>query len=119
LEIEFSPYLSPLRYFKAYRYHPKFIENVSGGYRSLTYSHNIDPMKAVCPFEAAGGVCNDHSCEFQHFRDMSLSGALMDLKSIRTPSLSLVHFSLFNLMFSCRETFSLLLCAMLIALFER
>ncbi|KAL2002863.1 hypothetical protein VTN02DRAFT_5700 [Thermoascus thermophilus] len=84
-DIQFSPYLSPLRYFKAYRYHPKFLEEVSGGYRSLTYSHNIDPMKAVCPFEAAGGICNDHSCEFQHFRDMSLSDdkILVQMGSLR------------------------------------
>ncbi|PYH98497.1 hypothetical protein BO71DRAFT_480378 [Aspergillus ellipticus CBS 707.79] len=73
---KFSPYSSPLKYFKAYRYHPNFTDNVSDGYRSLTYSHNIDPMKYLCPFEATGGVCNDRSCEFQHFRDMTLSGSL-------------------------------------------
>ncbi|KAJ5381658.1 uncharacterized protein N7496_004086 [Penicillium cataractarum] len=72
---KFSPYVSPLRYFKAYRYHPRYTEEVSDGYRSLTYSHEIDSMKSFCPFELAGGVCNDRSCEFQHFRDMSLSGA--------------------------------------------
>lgn len=78
----FSPYISPLRYFKSYRYHPKFTENVSGGYRSLTYSHNIDPMKSLCPYEAAGGVCNDNTCEFQHWRHMVLTGALMGSKNI-------------------------------------
>ncbi|RAK75068.1 uncharacterized protein BO72DRAFT_186311 [Aspergillus fijiensis CBS 313.89] len=74
----FTQYDSPLKHFKAYRYHPSYVENVANGYRSLTYSHNIDPMKYLCPFEAAGGVCNDRSCEFQHFRDMSLSGASTD-----------------------------------------
>ncbi|RJE18515.1 hypothetical protein PHISCL_09147 [Aspergillus sclerotialis] len=74
-ERKFTPYNSPLKYFKAYRYHPQYADEVSDGYRSLTYSHNIDPMRYLCPFEAAGGVCNDRSCEFQHFRDMSLSGA--------------------------------------------
>ncbi|KAJ5833402.1 hypothetical protein N7474_001713 [Penicillium riverlandense] len=69
----FSPYISPLRNFKAYRYHPNYAEDVSNGYRSLTYSHDIDPMKYLCPYEASGGVCNDRSCEFQHFRDMTLS----------------------------------------------
>jgi hypothetical protein len=71
----FTPYISPLRWFKAYRYHPRFTENVSGGFRSLTYSHNIDSEKYLCPYEATGGVCNDRSCDLQHFRDMTLSGA--------------------------------------------
>ncbi|KAJ5104937.1 hypothetical protein NUU61_002284 [Penicillium alfredii] len=71
-ETKFSPYVSPLRLFKAYRFHPNYTAEVPGGYRSLTYSHNIDPMKYLCPYELAG-VCNDRSCEFQHFRDMTLS----------------------------------------------
>lgn len=71
----FTPYISPLRHFKAYRYHPGFTEDVSNGFRSLTYSHDIDAMKYFCPYELAGGVCNDRSCEFQHFRDITLSGA--------------------------------------------
>ncbi|BDD59571.1 hypothetical protein MAP00_004768 [Monascus purpureus] len=81
----FSPYHSPLRFFRAYRYHPNFVDNVSGGYRSLTYSHDIDPMVYVCPFEVAGGVCNDRSCEFQHFRDMTLSDdkILVQMGSLR------------------------------------
>ncbi|RAH62868.1 hypothetical protein BO85DRAFT_359557 [Aspergillus piperis CBS 112811] len=84
-EPKFSPYVSPLKNFKAYRYHPNFTENVSGGYRSLTYSHNIDPMRYLCPFESSGGVCNDRSCEFQHFRDMTLSDdkILVQMGSLR------------------------------------
>ncbi|CAG8138528.1 unnamed protein product [Penicillium nalgiovense] len=72
-EQRFTPYTSPLRTFKAYRYHPRYTEDVPSGYRSLTYSHNIDSMKYMCPYELAGGVCNDRSCEFQHLRDMTLS----------------------------------------------
>ncbi|KAI9929977.1 hypothetical protein MW887_011787 [Aspergillus wentii] len=84
-ERKFTPYSSPLKYFKAYRYHPAYTDDVSDGYRSLTYSHNIDPMKYLCPFEAAGGVCNDRSCEFQHFRDMTLSDdkILVQMGSLR------------------------------------
>ncbi|KAE8352802.1 hypothetical protein BDV28DRAFT_134537 [Aspergillus coremiiformis] len=81
----FSPYISPLKSFKAYRYHPNYTDEVTGGYRSLTYSHNIDPMVYLCPFEGAGGVCNDRSCEFQHFRDMTLSDdkILVQMGSLR------------------------------------
>ncbi|GFF73770.1 hypothetical protein CNMCM6936_002084 [Aspergillus lentulus] len=81
----FTPYISPLRWFKAYRYHPRFTENVSGGFRSLTYSHNIDSEKYLCPYEATGGVCNDRSCDLQHFRDMTLSDdkILVQMGSLR------------------------------------
>jgi hypothetical protein len=72
---KFTPYTSPLRSFKAYRYHPNFSEDIPSGYRSLTYSHDIDLMKSLCPYEISGGVCNDRSCDFQHLRDLSLSGA--------------------------------------------
>ncbi|KAH8701846.1 hypothetical protein BGW36DRAFT_371669 [Talaromyces proteolyticus] len=67
---KFSPYESPLKYFRAYRYHPNFAQEVSDSYRSLKYSHKIDPSLAICPYESAGGVCNDTTCEFQHWRDM-------------------------------------------------
>ncbi|KAL1632667.1 hypothetical protein SLS56_003364 [Neofusicoccum ribis] len=69
----YTAYESPLQRFKAYRYHPQYSHSVSGGYRSLTYSHEIDPMKPVCPFETAGGICNDSACDGQHFRAMSIS----------------------------------------------
>jgi hypothetical protein len=75
-ESTYSPYISPLKLFKAYRFDPNFQSDTIDGYRSLTYSHNIDLWKPLCPFEASGGVCNDHSCERQHWRDMELSGAL-------------------------------------------
>ncbi|KAJ5992768.1 hypothetical protein N7451_008492 [Penicillium sp. IBT 35674x] len=81
----FTPYVSPLRSFKAYRYHPGYTEDVSDGYRSLTYSHDIDSMNYFCPYELAGGVCNDRSCQFQHFRDMTLSDdkILIEMGSVR------------------------------------
>lgn len=63
-------------HFKDYRYHPDFLRNVPGGFKSLTYSHNIDPHKALCPFEVQGGKCNERACEGQHFGGMGLSGTL-------------------------------------------
>ncbi|KAJ5134183.1 hypothetical protein N7526_005548 [Penicillium atrosanguineum] len=82
---KFTPYVSPLRSFKAYRYHPNYAEDVSDGYRSLTYSHDIDTMKYFCPYEVAGGVCNDRSCDFQHFRDINLSDdkILIEMGAVR------------------------------------
>ncbi|KAI4741310.1 hypothetical protein E4T50_08272 [Aureobasidium sp. EXF-12298] len=59
--------------FKGYRYHPDYPREVQGGYRSLTYSHQIDPNKELCRYEVASGVCNDSSCDYQHFRDMGVS----------------------------------------------
>ncbi len=71
----FAPYESALKSFKAYRYHPQYSQDVSGGFRSLTYSHQINAEKPLCKYEAAGGVCNDQQCQDQHFRSMQLSGA--------------------------------------------
>jgi len=68
----FKPYESLLKNFKGYRYHPDYPHEVSSGYRSLTYSHQIDPNKELCRFEVASGVCNDTSCEYQHFSDMAV-----------------------------------------------
>jgi len=70
----FAPYESPLRMFKAYRFHPDYPSNIPGGYRSLTYSHQIDANKPLCQYEAAGGICNDNECQDQHFRSMGLTG---------------------------------------------
>jgi hypothetical protein len=74
---QFTPYESPLKMFTAYRYHPKYVSEVSGGFRSLTYSHQINPKEPLCRWELAGGTCNDGSCKFQHFRNMPLSGAFL------------------------------------------
>lgn len=70
----FAPYESPLFRFKDYRYHPQFLDTIPGGFKSMTYSHKIDPLKPICPFETAGGRCNDKSCPYQHFKAMNLTG---------------------------------------------
>ncbi|KMU74890.1 conserved hypothetical protein, variant [Coccidioides immitis RMSCC 3703] len=81
----FTPYISPLRLFRAYRYHPNFVTDIEGGFRSLTYSHNIDHNRPLCEFEVSGGICNDQSCQNQHFRDMILSDdkILVEMGSLR------------------------------------
>lgn len=74
-KFEFTPYESPLKVFKAYRYHPEYSATVSTGFGSMTYCHKIDASKALCQYEADGGVCNDTQCQGQHFREMQLAGA--------------------------------------------
>lgn len=69
----YTPYESPLKNFRAYRFHPAFEKEVTGGYKSLTYSNKIKDDQEVCRYELAGGVCNDAACEFQHFKDMGLA----------------------------------------------
>ncbi|KAH3946496.1 hypothetical protein HBI24_147810 [Parastagonospora nodorum] len=71
---KFTPYESPLRMFKSYRYHPNFTNDVTGGFMSSTFSHQIDPKKALCQYETAGGSCNDKDCPDQHFRDLGITG---------------------------------------------
>ncbi|KAJ0291992.1 hypothetical protein COL940_000290 [Colletotrichum noveboracense] len=69
----FTPYESPLQYFRAYRYHPKFAETVAGGLRSLTYSNRIDPQQPVCPDQLASRECpRGADCIYQHFETMKL-----------------------------------------------
>ncbi|KAI8275864.1 Protein red1 [Colletotrichum sp. SAR11_240] len=69
----FTPYESPLQYFRAYRYHPKFAETVAGGLRSLTYSNRIDPEQPVCPDQLASRDCpRGADCIYQHFEAMKL-----------------------------------------------
>merc|ERR1712070_1106840 len=84
----YTPYISPLACFRDYRFHPAYTDTVSGGYRSLTYSHRIDPWNAFCPFELQGGTCNDRSCGFQHFGNIGLSDPvlLQLLGTNRTPT---------------------------------
>ncbi|CAG8526679.1 6128_t:CDS:2 [Ambispora leptoticha] len=70
----FKPYESPLRQFRSYRFHPNYLEMVSDGYKSLTFSHNIEHQKPFCVFETfPGGVCNDEYCQSQHFRDITMT----------------------------------------------
>src|SRR5690242_9050437 len=74
-KVTFTPYESPLRLFKSYRYHPSYAQDVAGGFLSLTYSHQIDADKLLCPHESAGETCTDAHCPYQHFRDLSITGA--------------------------------------------
>lgn len=53
----FIPYESPLKQFKAFRYHPNYLNEVSTGFRSLTYSHTINAEQPICQYEL-GGICN-------------------------------------------------------------
>ncbi|KAI0910141.1 hypothetical protein F4823DRAFT_591250 [Ustulina deusta] len=69
-------YKSPLSYFRAYRFHPKYFEEVSGGLKSMTFSARIDPMREVCPQVLTGESCpKGSSCEYQHFDSMVLQDA--------------------------------------------
>lgn len=74
-KIRFTPYESPLRMFKSYRYHPSYAQDITGGFLSWTFSHQIDPEKVLCQYESAGGSCNDPECPDQHFRDFGITGA--------------------------------------------
>jgi hypothetical protein len=68
-------YRSPLEYFRAYRFHPKYFDVVPGGLKSLTYSSKIDPDKFVCPHALTDEPCPDRpACPYQHFEDMVLPG---------------------------------------------
>ncbi|KAI9803226.1 MAG: hypothetical protein M1825_002017 [Sarcosagium campestre] len=69
----FKPYQSPLKLLHSYRFRPQYLGDVTGGFRSLTYSHGIDSHDQLCRYEADGGSCNDTTCKFQHFRDMLIS----------------------------------------------
>ncbi|KAF9414852.1 Zinc finger C3H1 domain-containing protein [Podila epigama] len=68
-----TDYLSPLSMFRSYRFSPHFKDNVKSGYRSMTFSHKIDPMRKLCVFELSGGSCNDDTCRSQHLRDCGLT----------------------------------------------
>ncbi len=67
----FTPYVSPLQYFRSYRFHPEFKDAVKSGLKSLTYSGRIKPDVQLCPHELEGRECPDGpSCTFQHFASM-------------------------------------------------
>ena len=73
--IAYIPYQSPLSSFQSFRYNEEFQKAVpNDGFRSLTYSNNIDPNVPLCPTELASGACEDSKCEEQHFRHLGLSG---------------------------------------------
>lgn len=68
----FKPYESPLKVFHAFRFHPEYKQQIPGGLKSITYTNNIDAKKELCRYELMGGICNDNTCDFQHFREMGL-----------------------------------------------
>lgn len=75
LQTTFVPYESPLRYFRAYRFHPEYSQSVAGGLRSLTYSNKIDVKQEMCPDELANSNCpRGKECQFQHFESMQAPG---------------------------------------------
>jgi hypothetical protein len=77
--IGYTPYQSPLSSFQSFRYHEQFAkEPPKDGYRSLTYSNNIDPAVPLCLTELAGGICQNPMCSEQHFRHLGLSGMTPD-----------------------------------------
>lgn len=68
-------YQSPLRFFRAYRFHPKYMDEVAGGLRSGTYSWRVDCNTPLCPSADERESCpNGLGCEYQHFSDMRASG---------------------------------------------
>lgn len=72
----YVPYQSPLAILKSFRFNPQFDDVVKGGYRSLTYSNNIDSKKPICATELQGEQCSADNCgkDYQHFGSMTLSG---------------------------------------------
>ncbi|KAF2207091.1 hypothetical protein CERZMDRAFT_88849 [Cercospora zeae-maydis SCOH1-5] len=84
----YTPYESPLRRFKDYRYHPEFTNTVSGGFKSLSFNHQIDPVKPVCPYEIEQGRCEVPNCGYQHFQEMVLhdNDLLRLMGTERTPA---------------------------------
>ena len=75
----FVPYKTPLSAFKTFRFHQDYNDTVKSGYRSLTYSNNIDPSRPLCHTELSGESCSDPTCEEQHFRQIGLPGTHSDL----------------------------------------
>ncbi|EXJ62791.1 hypothetical protein A1O7_03230 [Cladophialophora yegresii CBS 114405] len=70
--IHYVPYKTPFSSFKSYRFHSDFNDTVKSGYRSLTYSNNIDHSRPLCPTELSGQTCSDQNCEEQHFSQLGL-----------------------------------------------
>lgn len=66
----FTPYESPLKNFRSYRFHPEYANNVRGGLKSLTYTNKINPNQELCTDELTKGKCDDKTCRFQHFATM-------------------------------------------------
>ncbi|OQS02461.1 hypothetical protein THRCLA_05164, partial [Thraustotheca clavata] len=75
---------SPLLSMRTFRFQPAF--NVLFPGRSIltnTYTHALDPMKILCPYEMHG-VCNDDQCTYQHEQDYTVTTemAMKDLYNV-------------------------------------
>ena len=73
-ESTFTPYDSPLQYFRSYRFHPQYKAQVAGGLKSLTYSGKIRDDIQLCPAESEGQACSNPACPFQHFASIMPQG---------------------------------------------
>lgn len=62
-----SRYVSPLFALRAFRLSRHFAA-AGADVTSSTWSHRIDPMRTICPYEQSGG-CNDPTCKYQHLKD--------------------------------------------------
>jgi len=71
----YNSYKSPLATLKSFRFNPQFTQLIPNGYRSLTYSNQIDASRPLCSTELEGKLCTDVKCEEQHFGALGLSGA--------------------------------------------
>ncbi|OQR98723.1 hypothetical protein ACHHYP_08253 [Achlya hypogyna] len=66
---------SPLLVLRSFRFQPAFAQLFPArSILSNAFSHRVDPMKVLCPFEMHG-VCNDHQCAYQHEREYSVAPA--------------------------------------------
>lgn len=76
-------YKSPLSYFRAYRFHPNYFDEVPGGLKSMTFSAKIDAKREVCPWALSGEPCPEGpNCEYQHFESMVLQGELVPITPV-------------------------------------
>ncbi|XP_022089495.1 zinc finger C3H1 domain-containing protein-like isoform X2 [Acanthaster planci] len=67
-----APYTSPLLCFRSYRLSPFFVKEAKFSRLSPSFSHKLDPTRALCQFEL-NGTCNDDDCPWQHQKDYELS----------------------------------------------
>ncbi|PJF17406.1 hypothetical protein PSACC_02774 [Paramicrosporidium saccamoebae] len=66
----FSPYDSPLKSFKSYRFSPNFTYSAPHqGLLSRTYTNRINPEVPICSFDLTGR-CTRKNCAAQHFRSI-------------------------------------------------
>ncbi|KAH9809838.1 putative zinc-finger domain [Teratosphaeria destructans] len=84
----YKPYESPLMLFHDYRFHPGYLAQVKGGFRSLTYSNRISWDNYFCTSELEGKQCTNRFCSFQHYASMvpTDSRILQELGTYRSPT---------------------------------